>query len=167
MDIHYRPLSLDDKESIFDLLSKEEVSRYQSWVIESLEDTEQYIIQMLSMEDKMYYRIIEDKDTKKLIGICRIVINEKHHKGEIGYMIHPEYWGKGLATHAANHLISYGFKEKSLNRIFAVTDIQNKGSVRVLEKAGMQREGLMRQDKVIKGRFRDSYMFSILKDEFI
>ncbi|MCU7557989.1 GNAT family N-acetyltransferase [Macrococcus capreoli] len=168
MDIHYRQLELDDIEAIYDLLTKDETSRYQSWVIETLEDTEQYINQMISLceQKKMHYRVIEDKDTQKLIGVCRITLNQKHHKGEIGYMIHPDYWGKGIATHAAKDLIRYGFDDLSLNRIYAVTDVRNNGSIRVLEKCGLQREGLMRQDKIIRGNYRDSYMYSILKQEY-
>ncbi|WP_414049433.1 GNAT family N-acetyltransferase [Macrococcus animalis] len=166
MDIYYRPLTLDDKQEIFELLTKDEVIRYQAWRIETMEDTENYINQMMSLSDKMHYCVIEDKDTKNLIGICNITMNLKHQKGEIGYMIQPEYWGNGIATHAAKYLVEYGFKEQSLNRIYAVTDIQNTGSIRVLEKVGFQREGLMRQDKIVRGKFRNSYMYSILNDEF-
>lgn len=166
MNIAYRPLIIEDKDAIFNLLTNDEVSRYQSWVIETMKDTEAYIHQMLSLSDKMHYRVIEDKDSNKLIGICRITFNHKHQKGEIGYMIHPDYWGNGFATHAAKYLVQYGFNDQGLNRIYAVTDIKNTGSIRVLEKTGFQREGLMRQDKIIRGRYRDSYMYSILKNEY-
>ena len=52
-----------------------------------------------------------------------------------------------------------------MHRIYATCDVNNVASARVLEKAGMQREGLLRQDMLLRGRWRDSYLYAILEDD--
>ncbi|MCE4956818.1 GNAT family N-acetyltransferase [Macrococcoides caseolyticum] len=165
MFLKYRPLSKTDKQFIYELLTHDGTSKYQAWTFETMAQVEKYIEEMLEMAPKIHYRvIIGQADT--IYGVCSITVNNKHKKGEIGYMIHPDYWGKGIATQAAKDLIRYGFDDLSLNRIYAVTDVRNNGSIRVLEKCGLQREGHMRQDKIVRGNFRDSYMYSLLRFEY-
>lgn len=164
MDIQFRPLTIEDNAFIFDLLTKDETSKYQSWQFETMSEIEDYMKNIRAKEDSIYYRVIEDANQNP-IGVCSLTVNKKHNKGEIGYMIHPYFWGKGYATKAAQYLITYGFKNLKLNRIFAVTDTRNDGSIRVLEKVGLKREGLLRQDKIVRGAYRDSYIYSLLNVE--
>jgi len=62
-------------------------------------------------------------------------------KVELGYSLHPSYWGKGLATEMAKNLVNYGFYQLGFDEIAAVTDPENAASQNVLQKAGMQRQG--------------------------
>ncbi|KAI3469588.1 hypothetical protein Pfo_026251 [Paulownia fortunei] len=84
-------------------------------------------------------------------------------RGELGYVLAHKYWGKGIVTRAVKMVASTIFNEwPHLNRIQAVVDVGNKGSQRVLEKAGFQREGVLRNYKVLKGKTVDEVMYSIL-----
>jgi RimJ/RimL family protein N-acetyltransferase len=84
----------------------------------------------------------------------------------IGYVINPRCWGRGYATEAAREMLRFGFGELELHRIEATCDVLNAASARVLEKIGMQREGLLREHMWLRDRWRSSYLYSILADEW-
>lgn len=90
----------------------------------------------------------------------------KIKSGELGYIIHPDYWGNGIATDIGRTIIKYGFKVLKLNRIWASTDIRNTASEIVLQKLGMKHEAILRQDIKLKDGYRDSLIYSILKEEY-
>mgnify|MGYP001101757356 CR=1 FL=1 len=81
----------------------------------------------------------------KIIGACGIGIRDMHERAEIGYWVGKTYWGNGYATQATRCLINYGFTEHKLNRIAAEYFTDNPASRRVMEKAGMTFEGILRQ----------------------
>ena len=101
-----------------------------------------------------------------LVGAIDIRPRERHDKAEIGYWIGRPYWGQGYATEAARAIIRFGFEELGLNRIYATHFTGNPASGRVMQKAGMQFEGVLRQD-VRKGeRYHDHAVYAILRQEW-
>jgi ribosomal-protein-alanine N-acetyltransferase len=82
-------------------------------------------------------------DNKELIGFAMLRHDTEPGKAELGYALHYSYWNKGLATEISKTLVAYGFQEKHLDEIFAVTDHENVPSQRVLLKAGLQRNGII------------------------
>lgn len=62
-----------------------------------------------------------------------------------GYVLARDWWGRGLMTEAARAVVEWGLADPAIFRVWAVTDIDNLGSARVLEKIGMEREGLLRR----------------------
>ena len=80
---------------------------------------------------------------------------------EIGYWIGEATWGKGIATAAVRTLSTYGFKELGLTRIFAVPLVSNPASMRVLEKAGYVREGVLRRSAIKEGIVLDQVLYAI------
>jgi RimJ/RimL family protein N-acetyltransferase len=110
---------------------------------------------------------IVEKENERLIGAGEFNIRDNRNKtGEIGYIINPDFWGKGIATEVARHLIGFGFKQFQLHRIYATCDPRNIASSKVLEKVGMTLEGRMREDLLIKDGWRDSSIYSILEQEW-
>ncbi len=104
---------------------------------------------------------------ERLIGAGEINIrNFTNRQGEIGYIIHPDYWAKGYATEVSKLLIEFGFSTLNLHRIFATCDPRNLGSAKVFEKIGMTKEGKIRQDLLLRDGWRDSLLYSILKHEW-
>jgi RimJ/RimL family protein N-acetyltransferase len=85
-----------------------------------------------------------------------------HRRAEIGYLLHPDWWGQGLATEAARLLIGFGFGTLDLHRIEATTGPENRASARVLEKAGMRYEGRLRENVFVRGKWRDSLSYAVL-----
>jgi ribosomal-protein-alanine N-acetyltransferase len=111
--------------------------------------------------------MIEDAKSTKVIGTCGFLNREDvHNRAEIGYDLHPDYWGRGVMTEVARSIIHFGFVNMQLNKIEAKADPQNKGSIALLKKLGFQQEGLLREHEFEKGRYVDLAVFSLLKSEF-
>jgi ribosomal-protein-alanine N-acetyltransferase len=100
-----------------------------------------------------------------LLGSCGLdVISE--HEASLGYGVAPAYWGRGYVTEAARALVAAGFRELRLHRVTATCQPENTGSARVLEKLGMTREGHLRRHVWQRDRWRDSYLYAVLEDEW-
>ncbi len=88
------------------------------------------------------------------------------HTVEIGYLMNRAHQGKGYMTESTCAMIDWALGQPSIFRVYATTDVENIASQRVLEKAGMQREGVLRRYIVhpnISDVPRDSYMYAIVK----
>ena len=85
---------------------------------------------------------------------------------EIGYDIIPGERGKGYGTEAIRIIVDHLFLTKDIVRIQAVTNVGNKPSQRVLEKAGFTKEGTLRKVGYIRGDWTDAYVYSILREEW-
>ena len=106
-------------------------------------------------------------ETNKIIGIAGMTLsNDRFKIGEFYYKLFPEFWEKGLATEMAKALIKFGFEKCHLHRIEAGVATENKASIRVLEKAGMTREGIRRKILPIRGEWKDNYHYAVLEDDF-
>lgn len=111
---------------------------------------------------------IELKMDGHLIGTCGYFCwNRQHHRAEIGYDLCPLFWGQGLMPEALRALIRYGYEEMNLNRIEAVTHIENQRSQRVLAKLGFKLEGVLREYFCRDGIFNDQAQYSLLRREWM
>jgi RimJ/RimL family protein N-acetyltransferase len=166
-----RELNKDDFASIHSYASDYEVSQYLPWGPNSEADTQSFLNKIIEYQydsPRYDYEIsVVTKEDNKLIGICGIHIsNPGNREGWIGYCYNKEYWGNGYASEAAKGIIEFGFTSLDLHRIFATCDPNNIGSAKVLEKIGMKREGHLRENKWQKGKWRDSFVYSILEHEY-
>lgn len=91
--------------------------------------------------------------------------NEKYRRAEVWYKIHPDYWKKGVATEVLAKMIDYGFDVLKLHRIEAGCAVGNIGSIKVLEKVGMIREGRGRQILPLKSGWSDNFEYAILETD--
>ena len=92
-------------------------------------------------------------------------IDPEHLQAELGFWIGREWWGQGFAREAAVAVIRHGFEDLKLNRISAHHMIRNPAAGRVLQAAGMQREGLLRQRVRKWGVFEDVVVYAILRED--
>ncbi|MHA6261384.1 GNAT family N-acetyltransferase [Sporosarcina sp. CAU 1771] len=108
------------------------------------------------------------KGSDKIIGSCgffnKVV---EHSRTEIGYELSKEYWGKGIAGEALESVVKYGFQNLQLERIEALLEPANLASLKLLDKMGFEREGLLRHYEFTCGKFDDLYIYSILKSEVV
>lgn len=164
-----RALTPDDAAAIFSYASDPEVARYMLWdVHRSVGDAEAFLDLTLSRYESggppdwgMVY-----KGDGRLVGTLGFVGWEREHaRAEIGYVLHRDYWGRGLVPEALGAMISFGFDRMGLNRIEARCVAENSASARVMEKAGMSYEGTMRQREFLKGEYRNMKLYAILKEE--
>lgn len=114
-----------------------------------------------------YTFAVEEIKSDNFIGLVAIKLgNPKFKIGEIWYKLHVDHWKKGYATEAVRALINFGFTKLKLHRIEAGCAVENKGSIRVLEKAGMTREGRKRKVLPLKTGWSDNYEYAIIEDDF-
>lgn len=85
-------------------------------------------------------------------------------RAELGYVLAFDYWGKGIVTEAVKLAIAKGFQELPIERIEALVDPDNLGSVKVLENAGLKREGLLQKYVLHRGIVRDRYIYAVTKN---
>ncbi len=78
------------------------------------------------------------KDGGQFVGWSGLAYLPEFDEIDVGYRFLPEFWGRGLATEATRDILVYAFEELNLNRIVAIAMSENKASIRVMEKAGMQ-----------------------------
>jgi ribosomal-protein-alanine N-acetyltransferase len=98
---------------------------------------------------------VTDAETDELMGFGMLKqVTDKPDKAELGFVFHLKYHNKGLATQVSQTLVAYGFEQKDLNEIIAVTDYENIPSQRVLEKAGLKREGVVLRNDLELALFR-------------
>lgn len=110
---------------------------------------------------------IFENDTNRLVG--GITLGNIRHgvaqSGQIGYWIGERYAGQGLMVDAVLQVTRFGFDTLRLHRIEAACIPDNKRSMRVLEKAGFQREGLLRSYLRINGNWQDHYLYGLIADD--
>lgn len=166
-----RKLGISDAQDVFEYARYPEVARYTTWdAHKSVEDAKAFIIWTLERykRDKAGEWGIELKKTGRLVGAMGFVqLDLPNSLGSIGYVLSKEYWGKGIMTEAVRRLIYFGFEEMKLNRIEAVHIPENEASGRVMKKAGMSFEGLLRQRLFSKGKFWDVKQYSIIKKDWV
>jgi len=92
--------------------------------------------------------------------------NSDIHEWEIGWAIREEDWGKGYASEAALRLLAFAFDELNAHRVVAFCHADNLPSIRVMEKIGMRREGLLRQTRWFKESWADECVYAILESDF-
>lgn len=116
-----------------------------------------------NFEKNLYYDYaITDKYTGELYGCIGIGVDLNSNMGEIGYWVDPNHWNKGIATEAAKAIIKYGFEVKKFHKINARFFTYNPASGRVMEKAGMQKEGLQKKHVWKLDRYEDIILYGIV-----
>jgi len=92
--------------------------------------------------------------------------DETMSRGEMGWAFNPEAGGRGYATEAVAALMRIAFDTYGMHRVFAHVDPRNEPSLRLCERVGMRREGLLRRNTQVKGAWVDSVVFGALSSEW-
>jgi RimJ/RimL family protein N-acetyltransferase len=118
-------------------------------------------------EGSKIFLAVELEDTGRLVGEMSLLLRDRaSRQGEIGYIVHPEVQGRGLATEAAGALLGLGFERLGLHRIYACCAAANVPSMRVMERLGMRREAHFREHVMIKGHWDEELVYALLEEEW-
>ena len=165
-----RPMQVSDYTDMYDYAKRPELTRYLLW---SPHPSAEYSKEFLKFvvkryrAGKFYDWGVEEKESGRMIGTCGFTsIDVEHRKGEIGYVINPDFHHRGYALEAAAEILKFGFLELDLNRIECRFMQGNAPSLKVMEKLGMTFEGYMRDAMYVKGEYRTIGVCSILKEEY-
>jgi ribosomal-protein-alanine N-acetyltransferase len=111
-----------------------------------------------------YAFAIVARETGAVIGGAEVYVDSvRHHRGEIGYILRRDVWGQGLATEVATLLLRFGFDDLRLHRLWASCDPANTASIRVLERIGLQHEGVLRHHYLAHdGTWRDAAIYAAI-----
>jgi ribosomal-protein-alanine N-acetyltransferase len=144
-----------------------DVTRYLSWrPHQRLEQAEVFIQNCLSawQSEARFPYMLTLRESGEVIGV--IDPSFESSKVGIGYGLARAHWGKGYMTEATRAVIDWAFQQPAIYRVYATTDVENVASRRVMEKAGMQCEGVLRKYMVhpnISDMPRDCYLYAIVK----
>ncbi len=119
-------------------------------------------------EGKTYNRWgIVRKQDNQLIGTCGYhKWDRRFFRAEIGYDLSPSSWGQGYMTEALYAVIENGFGRMGLNRIGALVYTENVRSIKLLQKLGFQKEGVLRDYFYLAGQFYDHCLLALLRREW-
>jgi len=143
------------------------VTRYLTWrPHKNLEETYSIVERILKLwkEGNAYSYAITVKDSGAVIGM--IALHPDGFKVALGYVLARPHWGKGFMTEAVRVVTNWLLEQPDIYRVFAVCDVENPASARVMEKAGMICEGILRRNLIhpnVSNEPRDSTIYSIVK----
>nr|WP_091474130.1 GNAT family N-acetyltransferase [Flavobacterium swingsii] len=163
-----RQITSNDVNEVFALRSNPETMKYIPRPLVTTTDDAMDHIKMI--QDKIEKNeginwAITLKDNPKMIGIIgHYRIRWEHFRSEIGYMLLPEYQGKGIITEAIQLMLDYGFNEMKMHSLEAIIDPKNTASAKVLEKNDFVKEAHLIQNEFYDGKFLDTVIYSILNN---
>ncbi len=150
--------------------SDDRVSRYMSWEsFKTSEDTEKWLLEWQEeyKKDDTYYWGVYLKSSNELIGTVYMLTEGSIAKiASLSYCLGYAYRGNGYICEAVKAVIDFGFNKVGYNRIEAYHAKSNVQSARVMQKAGMTKEGTLRQRCKTHNGYEDCVYYSILKDEY-
>ena len=167
-----RPYEMGDLAALHDMFSREDVCRYLVWAPMDLAQARAKLeqrVQQTHIEadgDALLLAAV-DAETGRMIGEFMLrLTSAKSRQGEIGWSIHPDVQGRGLATEGAREMLRLGFDALGLHRIAAECDPRNVGSLRVMERLGMRREAQFVENEFLKGEWIGEIVCAMLEAEW-
>jgi len=162
-----RKLENTDAEQVLNLRSDNNVMKYiGKKPIEKIEEAKDFITMIndnVNNNSGINWAITFKEEPAKsigVIGLWRII--KEHYRAEIGYMLLPGFWRKGITKEAILKVIDYGFKDMKLHSIQGNINSMNIASARTLESTGFNLEAFFKEDFYFNGKFENTKIFSIL-----
>lgn len=160
-----RPLERGDLHFVHQLNNNRNVMGY--WFeepYESFVELEELFAKHIHDQSERRF-IIEDRDRIR-VGLVELVeINHLHRRAEFLIMIAPEYQRRGYAGIATRLAINYAFRVLNLYKLYLLVDVDNALAIRIYERCGFQREGLLRDEYFSDGRYRSAYRMCLFQHE--
>ena len=166
-----RQLAPADAPALFGLFSDPETMKYWSTLPhESVAETEAMLrgsSEGVAAGEFIEWAITLAEDTSETPAAVGKIGHHRwqraHYRSEVGYILRRDLWGRGLTSEALRAVLGFGFERMHLHSVEAQLDPRNKRSARVLEHAGFVKEGLLRENFVIAGRFCDTAIYSLVR----
>ncbi|WP_227396915.1 GNAT family N-acetyltransferase [Jeotgalibacillus aurantiacus] len=173
--LYFRPLAEEDIDEFVELL----IRNRRFWTIYEPKHPDPFYTRETQLEKlaeakqqqklgKEYSWGIYHSETNRLIGSVSIYSIRRlpFASAYIGYSLDEEHTKQGYGTEAVQAALRFAFRDFGLHRIEALVSPKNEASQKVLEKVGMQQEGLLRKNLFINGVWEDHYLYSMLEDDF-
>lgn len=166
-----RPLALDDAPAIFAYASDPEVSRYTAWephasVEDSLSFLEHYALPRYAAGQPDPLGMVLRGQVQVVGTVGCFDVSADGRAKELAYALARPLWGQGLVLEASRAMLEVVFTHFPTERVQARCKVENRASARVMEKLGMQREGVLRASLFHRGRYWDMAVYSLLRQEW-
>jgi len=165
----YQP---DDLEALHAMFGREDVTRYLPWPPMDLEAARAKLDQRLRQTridvdgDALVLAALETATGRHIGEFMLRLTNAESRQGEVGWSLHPDAHGRGLATEGARAMLRVGFEDLGLHRITAGADPRNTGSLGVMDRLGMRREANFVESWFLKGEWVGEVVAAILETEW-
>ena len=169
--VSLRDLIVSDWTDVHAYASRPEVCRFQPWGPNTPEESRAFVEAAVADNARLprtrFALAVVLAGATDIVGAADLNVRSAEFRtGEIGYVLNPVVWGRGIGTEVARQLLRLGFERLNLHRIYATCDPKNLASARVLQKAGLTYEGRLRQNYLIRDGWRDSDLYAILEGEW-
>lgn len=170
-EIEIRPIEIGDFQDIYRIYSDKEILKLtDSALHQSIEDSKNLINWFYNGENNKshIYRGVVLKSDNIIIGVVGLYhIDWKHLFASVSCILDKKYWRKGIMTKVLKELIVFSFDDIKLNRLEAQVYEFHEGSISLFKKLKFNKEALLRRNFLIDGKFENSYLFTLLKSEYI
>lgn len=165
-----RRLMVTDTADMYEYASRQDVTKYLTWSPHPDRAYTREYLQYIGGRYRagMFYdwAIFYEADAK-MIGTCGFTAFDcASDSAEVGYVLNPDYWHRGIAPEALSAVLKFGFEELGLHRIEAKFMEENEASRHVMEKVGMTFEGIHRGERFVKGEYVNVGTCAILREEW-
>jgi [ribosomal protein S5]-alanine N-acetyltransferase len=165
-----RALDGSDVTALYEIFSDPEVMRY--WSSSPL-DSIQAAANLLDKihegfaDRRLFQWGIADSDNGTVIGTCTLLhFEHAHRRCEVGFALARKRWGRGEASRAVAAVLEFAFDVLDLHRLEADVDPRNSRSLRLLERLGFQREGVLRERYQVNGELQDTAFLGLLRSDW-
>lgn len=171
--LRLRAVAPADAADLFTVFGDPAVCRY--WSRPALPDLAAAValqreIAALFAERSLFQWAIADRASDRLVGTCTLAeLSVEHRRAAVGYALRRSAWSRGYATEALHALLAFAFDGEgglALHRVEADVDPRNAASVRVLERLGFRREGMLRERWHLHGELQDAALYGLLAREW-
>ena len=162
-----RDFTLEDFDGVLAYSSDPRVTRYLFFGPRDEQSTADYLDALLESQAELprgrFELAVEEAHTGQLIGACDLSMIERG-VFDLGYMLGAAHWGRGYATEIALALAEAAFRELRAERVISTVDVNNRASMRVLEKVGMRWEAVFRKHRRAKNRWWDCHLYVLPRE---
>jgi ribosomal-protein-alanine N-acetyltransferase len=164
--VKLRPIAAADILVWFEYLSLPTVFEHTSWNLHSPADLSHYETSQHAPTPSSLLRLaVADRATDRLVGTIGFhTVSPEHFSAELAYDLSPSVWGSGIATYLCGVVVQWAHHHVGLRRVQATVLSSNVRSMRVLERCGFKREGLLQSYRFVRGSPGDFWMFAHVHD---
>jgi [ribosomal protein S5]-alanine N-acetyltransferase len=168
--VRLRHIEESDTDSLFEIFSDEKALRFWSWPpYKERAEAEKLLAEIHdSFRQKTLFQWgIARKSDDKVIGTSTLFrLDERSRRAEIGYILNRRCWGNGYVNEALTALVGFAFEKMKLHRLEADIDPRNSASIKVVERLGFQKEGLLRERWIVGGEIQDTLFYGFLESDW-
>lgn len=159
-----RPIALSDQQDIFQYASNPIFGYRTPWrTHETLQDTERYIQQQLALEkDNAFIWGVTLADENRVIGTIQLTnYSAVHNRAKLSFILSEDYWAQGIMAEAGEAVVHFAFQQLHIHKIIAECFIENHRTHRVLQKLGMELEGIAKKHFWLNDHYHDVILYAL------